>query len=327
MYLTTLPLDAAVGKLLCHNIPDPQGRKAFKKGHCVVAADLAALRELGYEQLRVAVLEQGDVHENEAAAALVQTLAGAGTVPSRAAAGRGNLLAAERGLLDIDLAALEAVNAIDGLAVATLRRHRVVEQQTILATVKIIPYAVPAASLQIALAAGANALRVLPLLPLAVGLVLVGHPSAERRVRAGVEPAIVARVTELGGRLLTSCYVVAEEQAVRRAIEAGRAAGAELLMLAGETSVMDATDVIPEALRAAGGRIIHYGAPVEPGNLLLLAELPGLGEGPPLPIIGAPGCVRSRNANVVDLILPRLLAGQRLAKGDIVALGHGGLLG
>jgi molybdopterin biosynthesis enzyme len=94
--------------------------------------------------------------------------------------------------------------------------------------------------------------------------------------------------------------------------------------VAGETSIMDRDDVTPQGIRLAGGRIEHYGAPVEPGNLLLLAYL-GDGSGA-LPVLGAPGCVRSRDANIVDLLLPRLLAGEQVRRADIVALGHGGLL-
>ena len=98
-----------------------------------------------------------------------------------------------------------------------------------------------------------------------------------------------------------------------------------MLIIAGETSIMDRDDVTPQGIRLAGGRIEHYGAPVEPGNLLLLGYL-----GPPggaVPVLGAPGCVRSRDTNIVDLLLPRLLAGESITRQDIVALGHGGLLG
>jgi molybdenum cofactor cytidylyltransferase len=108
---------------------------------------------------------------------------------------------------------------------------------------------------------------------------------------------------------------------VAAAITELRAAGAELLIIAGETSIMDRDDVTPQGIRLAGARIEHYGAPVEPGNLLLLAYLDSL------PVLGAPGCVRSRDTNIVDLLLPRLLAGQRVTRRDIVELGHGGLLG
>ena len=107
---------------------------------------------------------------------------------------------------------------------------------------------------------------------------------------------------------------------IANAIELLRLANTELIMIAGETSIMDREDVTPRGIVQAGGVIEHYGAPVEPGNLLLLAYL---GD---IPVVGAPGCVRSRETNVVDLILPRLLAGERLRRDDIVEFADGGLL-
>jgi molybdenum cofactor cytidylyltransferase len=157
--------------------------------------------------------------------------------------------------------------------------------------------------------------------------VLVGQPQAEARLRAGAFAAIQRRVAALGAQLVDDRYVAPEPQAIGQALQTQRDAGAELLILAGETSIVDRDDVIPQGIVAAGGQIVHYGAPVEPGNLLLLAELPPHDlSTAPLAVIGAPGCVRSRDTNVVDLLLPRLLARQRLTKADIVALGHGGLL-
>jgi molybdenum cofactor cytidylyltransferase len=134
-------------------------------------------------------------------------------------------------------------------------------------------------------------------------------------------------VRELGGAVLATRFVPPDEGAVAAAVAELRAMGAELIISAGETSVVDLEDVTPRGIRLAGGRVEHYGAPVEPGNLLLLAYLDGAQSEAPLPVLGAPGCVRSRDANIVDLLLPRLMAGERVRKRDIVALGHGGLLG
>jgi molybdopterin biosynthesis enzyme len=156
-------------------------------------------------------------------------------------------------------------------------------------------------------------------------VVLVGSAAARPRIERGVLPAIEARVTELGSHVLGVRYAPSDEVAVADAIGELRRARVSLLIIAGETSVMDRDDVTPQAIRLAGGRIEHYGAPVEPGNLLLLAYIEA--ENTVLPVLGAPGCVRSRDTNIVDLVLPRLLAGEIVRRRDIVALGHGGLLG
>jgi molybdopterin biosynthesis enzyme len=154
--------------------------------------------------------------------------------------------------------------------------------------------------------------------------VLVGSAPARQRIEEGVYPAILSRVEELGSRICVVQYVATDEAAVAVGVTAVLSAGAELVIIAGETSIMDQDDVTPRGIRLAGGMVEHYGAPVEPGNLLLLASI--IRNGATLPILGAPGCVRSRDVNIVDLLLPRLLAGERLAKADIITLGHGGLL-
>src|SRR5262249_17327420 len=120
------------------------------------------------------------------------------------------------------------------------------------------------------------------------------------------------------------CYIPPEEPRIAATIAELRQAGAQMLIVAGETSIMDRDDVTPQGIRLAGGRIEHYGAPGEPGNLLLLGYLDDPAGA--VPVLGAPGCVRSRDTNIVDLLLPRLLAGEQITRLDIITLGHGGLL-
>lgn len=328
MYLTTLPTAQAIGHILRHNLADAQGRKAFPKGHRITAADLPHLHALGVEQVRVAVLEPGDVHEDEAARRLAAAAAGPGLRALAPAASRVNLLAVADGVVIIDVARLHQINRIDGLTVATLPTRALVRARKRVATIKIIPFAVREPALAAAEMIGGQGwpiIRVAPLRRCQVGVVLVGSQAARARIERGVLPAIVARVAELGSAVLATQYVAQDEAAIAAAIGAQRAGGAELLIIAGETSIMDRDDVTPQGIRLAGGRIEHYGAPVDPGNLLLLAYLEQ--PGAPLPILGAPGCVRSRDINIVDLLLPQLLADMHITSDDIVALGHGGLLG
>jgi molybdenum cofactor cytidylyltransferase len=325
MFLTTLPVEQALGHILRHNLSDPDGRKALPKGRRLRAEDLALLQELGIDQVRVAVLEPGDVHEDLAAQRLAAAICGTGVIVTDASHSRVNLLAEANGVVAIDSEALLKINAIEGLTVATLPGHTLARGRARVATIKIIPFAVPEAELARAEAIGrAAAQRVVSLQLLntaRVGVLLVGSAAARPRIERGVFPAIEARVVELGSEVIATRYVATDEHAVAQGLAELAAADAELLITAGETSIMDRDDVTPLGIRLAGGQIEHYGAPVEPGNLLLLAYL---GE---LPVLGAPGCVRSRDVNIVDLLLPRLLAGEHLTRRDIIALGHGGLLG
>jgi molybdopterin biosynthesis enzyme len=328
MYQTILPLEQAIGHILRHNLADERGRKALSKGHRITPADLPRLRALGVESLRVAVLEPSDIHEDEAALRLADAVHGPGVSALAPAASRVNLLADADGVVHVDAERLLRINQIEGLTVATLPSNALVRARKRVATIKIIPFAVPEAALRQAEAIGgmgADIVSISPLQHLTIGVILVGSTAARERIERGVAPAIEARVVELGSSILATRYVPPDEPAVAAAIAGLHVAGADMLIIAGETSIMDRDDVTPQGIRLAGGRIEHYGAPVEPGNLLLLGYLDRPGGS--IPVLGAPGCVRSRDTNIVDLLLPRLLAGESITRHDIVALGHGGLLG
>lgn len=330
MHLRTLPLAEAVGHILRHNLADERGRKAFSKGHIVRREDLPRLQQLGYDVLRVAVLDAGDVHENEAAQRLAAAVVGEGVEATRPHGGRVNLLARYPGPLVVNQVALLAINDLEGLTLATRPAHTLVRERQPVATIKVIPFAVAAAVLERAEALGAEMPDIVAVRPLQirqVGVILVSSPAAHRRIEMGVSPAIEARVTELGAGVTARRFADNTEQSVAEAITALQAQQVEMIIIAGETSIMDPDDVTPMGIRLAGGRIEHYGAPVEPGNLLLMAYIePGAGRAV-LPVLGAPGCVRTRATNIVDLLLPRLMAGEIVTRRDIVALGHGGYLG
>ena len=315
-----VPVEQAVGRILAHNHTSPDGRRAFRKGYVVQAEDLPALRSLVGARVYVAELEVDDVHEDAAARRLAQAVVGAGVRQGPAAGGRVNLIAVERGVLVLDLDRLDQVNALDGLTVATRRQHSVVQPRAIVATVKVIPYAVPEARLRQAEALAGPVVGVRPLPARRVGVVLTSSDNGRTRTLETLEPPIRSRVEALGSQVVAVLPVAHTEDAVAQAIAQLTDLGAEAVIIGGETSIMDAADITPQGVRQAGGVVEGYGVPAEPGNLLLLAYL---GD---RPVLGAPGCVRSRHSNVVDLVLPRLLAGERLTRRDLAALGHGALL-
>jgi hypothetical protein len=331
MKLANVDLEDAVGSVLIHNVADAGGHKALSKGHRLVTADIPKLQALGKKQVFVGIFEDGDVPENEAAARIADTVGGENITQSPVSTGRVNFLAVKRGVFKVDEQALARVNALSGITVATIHSNSVVMPKKMVATVKTIGLAVPEASLreveQIGrdagndgAGAGANIIGVRELPESRVALILTGSDEARGRVEKTFLPAIQARLDELGARVAAQEYVEHEEPAIAGAIERAKEAGVDCVILAGETSIMDASDVTPGGIVQAGGRIEAYGAPVEPGNLFLLGYLNDL------PVVGAPGCVKSRDINVVDLILPRLLAGERIEKKDIAALANGGLL-
>ncbi len=322
-----VPLAEADGKILGHNVAGADGKRRLRKGKPLRAEDVSVLRELGRSVVYVAELEPGDVDENTAANRVAVACQGAGLRLSGAATGRINLIATVLGLVRIDEGQLRCLNVGEGLTLASLGSHAVVRPGQTVATVKVIPYAVPESV--VASVEGApgrpllGVIRVDELASKRVGLILSGSPSVTGPLTESFFP-LVERVRTLGSDVVEQDYVdvgdEGSEQALAEALERQRDAGVDVILFAGETAVMDRHDITPRAVERAGGRVEAVGAPVDPGNLLMLAYLNDI------PILGAPGCARSRKTNVVDWVLPRLLAGDRLSREDITELGAGGLL-
>jgi molybdenum cofactor cytidylyltransferase len=194
------------------------------------------------------------------------------------------------------------------------------------ATVKIIPYAMPESVLCAAETIARESgpiVRVDALSPRTVGMILSGSSSIQQRLISDFAP-LRERIEHLGSSITRIDFVALDEaedeMALAEMLKQQVASGIEIILLAGETAIMDRHDIVPRAVERAGGKVESVGAPVDPGNLLLLAYL---GE---VPVVGAPGCARSRKINIVDWVLPRLLVGDHLTRRNIVELGHGGLL-
>jgi molybdenum cofactor cytidylyltransferase len=281
---------------------------------------------MGRATVEVAVLEASDAHEDEAAEALASAMHTEHLFSSRVSGGRVNLRASVDGLLEVDAERLLAINLLPGFAVATRRQHTVVgpnQQTDNVATLKIVPFAVARRDLERAVAsAGARPgiIEVRPFPPgRRVAMLFVAEPAAQERTRTEYLPPTQARLARLGTEVTSTEGVDLDEDAIAQAV-ARLASAADLLIVAGQTSILHEEDTTLRALRRAGAETTLSGAPVEPGNLLALAYLPGM------PVLCAPGCAKGLKRNVVDLVLPRLLLGDRLARRDVAAMGLGGFL-
>jgi molybdenum cofactor cytidylyltransferase len=314
-----VPVEASVGGVVAHAVR--RDGIVLKKGDVVSASHVAALRAAGVGEIVVARLEPGDVGENAAARRLAERIAGEGLRVDRAFTGRANLFAEHAGVFCVDEAAVARVNAVDeAVTLATLPAFRTIVPGEMVATVKIIPFAVAGSVLEAAIAAaGVAALRIARFRPLRVGVVSTLLP--------GLKPSVVDKtVRVLGDRLRpAAAHIIAEERvphdtaSLAAALQAlGRES--DLTIVFGASAITDRRDVIPAAIEAAGGRIDHFGMPVDPGNLLLIGELDDK------PVIGAPGCARSPKENGFDWVLHRLLAGVPVTAADIRRMGTGGLL-
>jgi molybdopterin biosynthesis enzyme len=324
-----VPLDEAEGKILAHHIAGPNGGHAFRKGKPLGPGDIAALRELGRKTVFAAELEPGDIDEDTAAACVARAACGSSLSLSRPNVGRVNLQAGCLGVLQVDVERLLRLNEIEGITLATMLSHSVARPRQTVATVKVIPFAVAEERVRSAesIASQGNPLLDLqPLLPQRVSLILCGSEQARLRVEATFIAPLKTRIEALDCRISSIEYVSVEEDDLgeRTLISTLRRAAAEgigLIVLAGETAIMDHRDIAPRAIERSGGEVACFGAPVDPGNLMMVAYL---GK---VPVLGAPGCARSLKPNVIDWVLPRLLAGEQVGRAEILALGHGGLLG
>jgi len=316
------PLDDALGAVLAHGhrLPD----RMLRKGTVLDAAALAALRAAGRAEVIAAKLEPGDVAENEAAARLAAALGAPGLAAGRAGTGRVNLHAEIAGLLRVDASRVDFFNLQhEALTVATLPDYSPVAARDMVATIKVIPFAVPGAVLDRVEAAsrdGGAALTLHPFRPLRVGLALSELPGLKESVTAGTIEATRSRVSGLGGTLLTPLTCPHEADAIAAALRQLLTAGAQIVLVAGASATVDRRDVGPEGVVRAGGDIIHFGMPVDPGNLICIGQI---GD---VPALVLPGCARSPKANGIDWVLSRLFAGLPVGPAEVMRMGVGGLL-
>ena len=312
----------AEGTVLGHSVL--AGKRKFKKGHRLSADDIDQLLATGVTEVMAARLEPEDVSEDAAAARVAQAAAGEGAEVAAPFTGRCNLYAEVAGVAVIDGEAVTRLNRIDeAMTIATLAPYERVTPGQMLATIKVIPLSASETVVEAAetIAAGDTPIvRVAAFTPQSVGLVLTRLPDTRNKVLDKTIEVITARVEALGSRLADHRVAPHHESDVAAAVSDMRAAGCGMILVFGASAITDRRDVVPAGIVAAGGEIEHFGMPVDPGNLMLLARH---GE---VPVIGLPGCARSPKMNGFDWVLERLLAGLAVTRDDITAMGAGGLL-
>jgi molybdenum cofactor cytidylyltransferase len=315
------PADA-LGATAVHSIR--QADLVLKKGTLIGASEVAALKAAGVKEIVVARLEPGDVSEDQAAADIAAALAGEGVRIDRAFTGRCNLFAETAGVLVLDKDAIDRLNRIDeAVTLATLPAFKPVVEGEMIATVKIIPFAVSGSARDKAVAEAAKAkpvIRVAPYQVRKIGIVSTLLPGLSPKVIDKTLKITAMRIAPAGAAIVAERRVPHETSALARAIDEVLNAGAELVIVFGASAIADRRDVIPAAVEAVGGEIEHFGMPVDPGNLMLIGRLQGHA------VIGAPGCARSPKENGFDWVLMRLLAGLPVSRADITGMGVGGLL-
>ena len=298
--------------------------KKFKKGHILNAADIDQLHAAGVEHIIAAQLETGDVDEDTAAQTLADAVCGSNVEVTAAFTGRCNVFATQSGVLVIDEDQLDLINLIhEDLTIATLEPYIVVESRQMVATIKIIPFAVARSDLDQCLATARQAqalIRIAPFQRQRIGLIQTLLPGLKDSVLDKTVRVLQNRLAALSGHITEERRCAHTEAELSSTIQELLSAQAELILIAGASAIVDRRDVIPAAIVNSGGRIEHFGMPVDPGNLLLL------GYHGQTPVIGLPGCARSPKYNGLDKVLVRLMANLELSARDVMLMGAGGLL-
>src|ERR1700688_5316063 len=310
----------AIGAVTVHTLR--QGALVLKKGTTIGPAEVEALTRAGVKEVVVVRLEDGDVSEDVAAASIAQAVAGESINVERAFTGRANLFAARAGVLVVDRAAVDRINAVDkAITFATLAAYKPVVEGEMVATVNLIPFGVEARLRDAAVAAASGgAFRIAPYTVKRVGIVSTLLPGLAPKVVEKTLRVTAERLAPAGATIMAERRVPHDEAALAAAIKELLGLGAELVIVFGASAIADRRDVIPAAITEIGGAIEHFGMPVDPGNLLLIDSAGGV------PVLGAPGCARSPVENGFDWVLMRLLAGLKVTRAELTGMGVGGVL-
>ncbi|TPI83238.1 molybdopterin-binding/glycosyltransferase family 2 protein [Mesorhizobium sp. B2-8-9] len=315
-----VPIDEAEGAVLAH--ATTAGEKRFRKAHRLSRQDIEALKAAGVDEVVAAVLAADDLGEDVAAAKIASAMRHRNVEVKPAATGRVNLHAEASGVFTVDAAMIDAINAVDpAITIATLAQHAPVEKGQMVATVKIIPFAVAESLVDsvVRICAGREIFAVNAYRPITVGVIQTMLPGVKPSVLDKTLRVTEARLARFGGRL-TAERRTPHDVAPVAAAATQLARDNDMVVIFGASAMSDFADVVPAAIECAGGTVVRAGMPVDPGNLLVLGTLDGKR------IVGAPGCARSPKENGFDWVLDRLVAGLEVTASDIAGMGVGGLL-
>ncbi len=315
----------SVGHLICHDITKIEKGvfkgAIFKRGHRICADDVETLLDLGKNHIYSLELEANELHEDEAGLRLAKALAGQGLAVGKPSEGRIDLAAKYNGLLKIDIERLQRLNSIPDVVVATLHSGTPLQKDEKVAGAKVIPLVANEKTLLEAeqiCAEGPPPLEVKPYLPFKIGGIITGREVVEGRVKDGFAPVLAQKAAWYGQEEPSIRFCGDDADHICALIEKLAAEGCNMIIVTGGMSV-DPDDVTPSAIKNTGAEIIKYGAPALPGAMFLLAYRGSI------PLIGLPACAMYFQNTVLDILLPRLLSGEKVTAAEIAALGHGGL--
>lgn len=318
----------AVGHVLCHDITqiikDLRKGPAFRKGHIVTEEDIPVLLSLGKDNLYVWEKQEGMLHENEAAEILRTICMSDNMTASEVKEGKIELFSTIDGLFKVDTERLDSVNAIGEIIIATRHGNTPVKQGDKLAGMRVIPLVIEQAKMDRAVAEAGDMpiLKLMPFKHKNITIVITGNEVYHKRIPDAFGPVIEAKLSEYDVDILGKTFMDDNAERITNAIRHYIDSGAELIICTGGMSV-DPDDTTPTAIKNTGAQLVTYGAPVLPGAMFMLAYYEDKEK--TVPILGLPGCVMYAKRTIYDLVLPRIMAGEKLIAEDLTRLGEGGL--
>lgn len=320
-----IPVEEAVGMVLAHDmteiIPGKYKGAAFKRGHIIKKEDIPRLLNMGKEHVYAIEYKDGEIHENEAAIRMARAIAGQGITFSEPSEGRVNFLVNQSGLFKVNTRALFEINYIEEIVLSTLHTDRVLDVNTVAAATKIIPLKIEEkkiALMEKICSENYPVIQVMPLYKLRAGIVTTGNEIYYKRIPDKFGPVLIEKFRELGTEVIQQIFSKDDPIMIAESIQTLIEAGADIIMVTGGMSV-DPDDVTPTGVKIAGAEILSYGAPTMPGAMFLLSYIKNI------PVLGIPGCVMYNKRTIFDLVVPRLAAGERIGRKDIIRYAHGGL--
>ena len=321
-----IPVDEAAGMILPHDIteiiPGEFKGRAFKKGHVVRAQDIEHLKRIGKEHLYLLEIKDDEMHENDAAIAMAHALTGRGVeIEGEPNEGKVNLAAEIDGVLKVKHQALTDFNYLGEVMCATLHNNSVVQKGQVVAGTRAIPLVVKKAIVNEAVRIAENAGAILSVTPIRkpkAGIVITGNEVYHGKIKDAFEPVITKKIRDFDGEIAGVHFAPDNAEFIEDRINDLINAGADLIITTGGMSV-DPDDVTRFAIKNIGVDELHYGSPVLPGAMFLVAYIGNI------PVLGIPACGMYASITVFDLLLPRVLAGEKIGRREIAELGHGGL--
>ncbi|MFD1436708.1 molybdopterin-binding protein [Kroppenstedtia eburnea] len=316
----------AVGMVLAHDltqvVPGRFKGPRFRKGHVIREEDFEALLSIGKEHIYVMELAAGELHENDAARRIARAVGGPRLTLTAPSEGKVQLVADGEGLLKVDATRVHAINEVEQAVLSTLKTDIPVKEGEVVAASRVIPLIYPVERIEqverIAAGGKGPVLEVLPFRRLKVGVVTTGSEIYHGRIRDRFGPVIQEKLQSFGSTVMGQTLAGDDKGLIQSQIRAFVDRGADLVLVTGGMSV-DPDDRTPGAIASLGAEVISYGTPMLPGSMLMIAYYREI------PILGLPGCVIHDAYTSFDLFLPRILAGEKVKREDIVRLGYGGL--